>query len=131
MAEAPQKAYHHGHLRESLLNAAEEALAELAEPGAIIATLAERLEARGTDYAGLLSVLSELAGGRRALASDSAPLEDPDDLVALDAAWAEEEITFGAMAPTAPGAAPACPQAQAMVSRMLEPATTPSTPRSL
>ena len=29
MAEAQQKAYHHGHLRESLLNAAEEALAEL------------------------------------------------------------------------------------------------------
>ena len=49
------------------------------------------------------------------------PVEDVNDLAALDAAWEEQEITFGAMAPAAPSDAPACPQAQAMVSRFLEP----------
>ena len=99
----------------------EEALAELAEPGTIIATLAERLESRGTDYAGLLSVLRDLSGDQSVPAEAMIPVDDPNDLEALDAAWQEEEITFGAMAPSASGASPACPQTQAMISRMLDP----------
>lgn len=109
----------------------DEALAELAEPGTIIATLADRLESRGSDYAGLLAILRDLSGGQSVALEDMVAVEDPDDLEALDAAWEEEQITFGAMAPTAPDAAPACPQAQAMVTRMLEPAAPPSSARSL
>lgn len=108
----------------------EEALAELAEPGTIIATLAERLEARGTDYAGLLAILRDLSGGQAVAPEAMIAVEDPDDLEALDAAWEEEQITFGAMAPSAPGAA-ACPQAQAMVSRILEPLPETQPVRSL
>ena len=99
----------------------DEALAELAEPGTIIATLAERLESRGTDYAGLLGVLRDLSGDQSVPAEAMIPVDDPDDLEALDAAWEEEEITFGAMAPAAPDSAPSCPQTQAMLSRMLDP----------
>lgn len=109
----------------------EDALAELAEPGTIIATLADRLESRGSDYAGLLAILRDLSGGQSVAPEDMVAVEDPDDLEALDAAWEEEQITFGAMAPTAPDAAASCPQVQAMVSRMLEPAPPPSSPRSL
>lgn len=109
----------------------DEALAELAEPGTIIATLADRLESRGSDYAGLLAILRDLSGGQSVAPEDMVAVEDPDDLEALDAAWEEEQITFGAMTPTAPDAAASCPQVQAMVSRMLEPATSPSSARNL
>lgn len=109
----------------------EEALAELAEPGTIIATLADRLAARGTDYAGLLAVLRDLSGGQSVPPEAMIAVEDPDDLEALDAAWEEEQITFGAMAPSVPDAAPACPQAQAMVSRILDPLHANQPARSL
>lgn len=109
----------------------EEALAELAEPGTIIATLADRLDARGTDYAGLLAVLRDLSGGQSVPPEAMIAVEDPDDLDALDAAWEEEQITFGAMAPAAPDAAAACPQAQAMVSRILDPLSANQPERSL
>lgn len=97
-----------------------DALAELAEPGAIIAALAERLEARSTDYAGLLAILRDLSGGQSAGIEAASPAEEPTDLAALDAAWEEEQITFGAMAPAAPDAVSACPQAQAIVGRMFD-----------
>ena len=59
-----------------------------------------------------MQVLSELAG---ASADELAivPPDDPDDLAALDKAWAEEQVRFDA--PAAPDAA--CPQAAAMVAR--------------
>jgi nitrate reductase delta subunit len=41
------------------------------------------------------------------------PDDNPDDLEALDRAWAEEQVTFG---PDKVG----CPKATAMVSRMRE-----------
>ncbi|MCC7393691.1 MAG: nitrate reductase molybdenum cofactor assembly chaperone [Sphingomonadaceae bacterium] len=87
----------------------------LAEPGVIIALLAERLAARGTPYAGVMAVLADMAGAQAP--EDQAVAEDPDDLAALDAAWAEEEVRFGAMAPAAPDAAD-CPKVQDMVARM-------------
>lgn len=95
-----------------------EALAELSEPGRIIATLAERLESRGTDYAGLLGVLRDLSGDQSVPAEAMIPVDDPNDLEALDAAWEEEEITFGAMAPSAPAAEPACPISQRQILAM-------------
>lgn len=91
-----------------------QAAAELTQPGLIISALAERLEERGTPYAAPMRILSDLAGaGGEAFAI--APADDPDDLAALDAAWAEEEIRFDT--PVAPGAGGACPQAAAMVAR--------------
>lgn len=97
------------------------ALAELAEPGAILALLADRLERRGTAYAAILAVLCDLTGTAREADQAPEPAEDVNDLAALDAAWEDQEVTFGAMAPAAPSDAVACPQAQAMVSRFLEP----------
>lgn len=93
---------------------------ELAQPGVIIAAIAERLTERGSLYAGPMQVLAELAG----VEGESfviAPPDNPDDLEALDAAWAEEQIRFDA--PAAPNAPAACPQAAEMVARFNIPAT--------
>lgn len=88
---------------------------ELAQPGLIISALAERLEERGTPYAAPMRVLADLAGaGGEAFAI--APADDPDDLAALDAAWAEEEVRFDAPGAGGAGGA-ACPQAAALVAR--------------
>ncbi|MBP6112212.1 MAG: nitrate reductase molybdenum cofactor assembly chaperone [Sphingobium sp.] len=97
---------------------AEQSLAELAQPGVIIGALAERLEQKATPYAAPMRLLADLvgAGGEPLLIS---PADDPDDLAALDALWEEEQVRFDA--PAAPGAAPACPQASAMVARFQSP----------
>ncbi len=99
----------------------EAALAELSEPGAILALLADRLERRGTGYAAILAILCDLTGTAREADAIAEPVEDVNDLAALDAAWEDQEITFGAMAPAASSDTSACPQAQAMVSRFLDP----------
>ena len=100
-----------------------EALIALAEPGPIIALLADRLEERGTAYAAIFAVLADLAGAERGTVPTDAPLPDidPDDLDALDKEWEEEQITFGAMAPSAPDAPADCPQVRDMVTRLLTP----------
>ena len=93
----------------------EQALEELSQPGVVIAALAQRLAEKGTPWAAPMQVLSGLAG---ASADELAivPPDDPDDLAALDKAWAEEQVRFDApAAPAAPDAA--CPQAAAMVAR--------------
>lgn len=90
---------------------------ELAQPGVIIAAIAERLTERGSLYAGPMQVLAELAG----VEGESfviAPPDNPDDLEALDAAWAEEQIRFDS-----PAAPDACPQAAEMVARFNIPAS--------
>ena len=94
----------------------EQALTELSQPGVVIAALAQRLGEKGTPWAAPMQVLSELAG---ASADELAivPPDDPDDLAALDKAWAEEQVRFDA--PAAPDAA--CPQAAAMVARFGSP----------
>ena len=93
-----------------------QAIEELAQPGVIIAALAQRLEDKGTPYAAPMRLLAELAGAE-AEGLVIAPADDPDDLAALDQAWAEEQIRFDA--PAAPDAA--CPQAAAMVARFQKP----------
>ncbi len=93
-----------------------QAIEELAQPGVIIAALAQRLEEKGTPYAAPMRLLAELAGAE-AEGLVIAPADDPDDLAALDQAWAEEQIRFDA--PAAPDAA--CPQAAAMVARFQKP----------
>lgn len=93
-------------------------LEELAQPGVILAALADRLEAKGTAYAAPLRILADLAGAGGEAFEIAAP-DDPDDLAALDAAWAEEQVRFDT--PTSAGAAAQCPQAAAMVARFQSP----------
>lgn len=83
-----------------------EACALLAEPGHILAALAERLHRRGSSYECVFRALSALAASRPNRAHVAALLALPDsdaaDLAALDAAWEEAAVTFG------PGQGDAC-----------------------
>lgn len=97
--------------------APQQALAELAQPGLILAALAQRLDEKQSPYAAALAVLAQLAGAEGS-AAELAPADNPDDLAELDAAWEEEQVRFDA--PAAPGTA-ACPQASEMLARMRDP----------
>jgi nitrate reductase delta subunit len=82
---------------------AAEAVELVGQPGHVFAALRERLAKRGSPYEAVFSALSALSKARldtEALERLRAePDPEPDDLEALDAAWEEEEVTFG------PGAA--------------------------
>ena len=77
----------------------QDALDLVGEPGHVLAALAERLRKRASPYEAVFSALVALAKARldeQALAAlRSEPDPEPDDLEALDAAWEEEEVTFG------------------------------------
>ncbi|MFM9859081.1 nitrate reductase molybdenum cofactor assembly chaperone [Pseudoxanthobacter sp. M-2] len=83
-----------------------EAIELVGQPGHVFAALRERLAKRSSPYEAVFSALAAIAKARldeAALAALRAePDVDPEDLEALDAAWEEEEVTFG------PGAAAAC-----------------------
>jgi len=72
----------------------DEAQALLAEPAGILLVLAERLATRGSAYAAVFQALATLANAPARDAADTSR-EDPDDLVALDAAWEEAAVHFG------------------------------------
>jgi nitrate reductase delta subunit len=65
----------------------------------IVSALRARLKKRRSIYANAFGALELIAGGKpdRALLKDllEAPLDDPDDLEALDRVWEEEVVTFG------------------------------------
>ena len=107
-----------------------EARDALAEPGVVLVALAARLTERGSDYAPLFALLCDIAGVEMSEEAKAAlsPPDDPEDLEALDAQWAEEEIRFAADAAPNPNAA--CPQVGAMVQRMLDPAPAPVAARN-
>lgn len=75
----------------------------IGQPGHVFAALSERLGKRGSPYRAVFAALVALSKAKldeAALAALRAePDPEPDDLEALDAAWAEEEVSFG------PGAA--------------------------
>ncbi|WP_417321591.1 nitrate reductase molybdenum cofactor assembly chaperone [Erythrobacter aureus] len=99
----------------------EEAAREaLAEPGIVLVALAARLADRESDYAPVLAVLCDIAGVEmdEEAANSLPPPEDPETLSELDAQWEEEEVRFTNELPD-PNAA--CPQASAMMRRILEP----------
>jgi nitrate reductase molybdenum cofactor assembly chaperone NarJ/NarW len=80
-----------------------EAVELIGQPAHVFAALRERLRKRSSPYEAVFAALSSLSKARpdaamiaRLLAE---PDPEPDDLEALDAAWAEEEVLFG------PGAA--------------------------
>ena len=82
-----------------------EAIELVGQPGNVLTALRERLAKRKSPYEAVFAALMALAKAKldaaqmRALRSEPDP--EPDDLEALDAAWEEEEVTFG------PGAASA------------------------
>lgn len=77
-----------------------EAQSILAQPLHIIAAIEERLEKRRSIYTRVFGALRSLAAVRPR-AEDleelrQAPDDDPDDLAALDRAWEDAPVTFGA-----------------------------------
>jgi nitrate reductase molybdenum cofactor assembly chaperone NarJ/NarW len=71
-----------------------EAQALLAEPAGILQALAERLVTRKSAYAAVFQALATLANAP-AIDGPDTSAEDPNDLVALDAAWEEAAVHFG------------------------------------
>jgi nitrate reductase delta subunit len=71
-----------------------EAQTLLAEPAGILQALGERLVTRKSSYAAVFQALAALADAPATDEPDTSA-EDPDDLVALDAAWEEAAVHFG------------------------------------
>jgi nitrate reductase delta subunit len=71
----------------------------VAQPAHILSALAERLRKRSSSYRAVFEALVAIAAAAPPKALVEALLEGPDpeptDLVALDAAWEEEEVRFG------------------------------------
>ena len=82
-----------------------EAIELIGQPGHVFAAMRERLAKRTSPYEAVFAALAALSRARLDAAALAAlraePDPEPDDLEALDAAWEEEEVTFG------PGAAAA------------------------
>jgi len=76
-----------------------EAIELIGQPGHVLAALRERLAKRGSPYEAVFAALVALSKSKldgAALAALLAePDPEPDDLEALDAAWQDEEVTFG------------------------------------
>lgn len=76
-----------------------EAFDLLGQPAHIFAAVAERLRKRNSPYEAVFRALVTLAKdkpkGEDIAAALQAPDIDPNDLVALDAAWEDEEVRFG------------------------------------
>lgn len=94
------------------------AAALLGEAAHVLTALRDRLKKRKSPYAAVLSALVELADTSADAAALSAlllePEDDPDDLAALDRAWAEEPVSFG------PGQDGGCPKATELLARIGE-----------
>jgi nitrate reductase delta subunit len=88
----------------------------LADAGHILAALAERLTRRETPYAAVLSALAALAKAGtdtpEAVALLGEKDDDPEDLEALDAVYAEAQVTF------APDPNAGCPISRDILTRM-------------
>jgi nitrate reductase delta subunit len=65
-------------------------------------------------FAALVDLADTSADAQALSALMAEPEDDPDDLAALDRAWAEEPVSFG------PDQAASCPKAAEMISRMGE-----------
>lgn len=93
----------------------DEAASLLGEAAHVLTALGERLHKRNSTYRAVFGAMASLAGAKADDAAVAAllqePDDDPDDLEAMDKAWAETAVTFG------PGEA-GCPKAEALVSAM-------------
>jgi nitrate reductase delta subunit len=76
-----------------------EARGLIAETAHILEAIRQRLRKRNVPYSSVFSCVQTLAGTRPQSALVEALLgerdDNPEDLAALDAAWEEEEVTFG------------------------------------
>ncbi len=76
-----------------------EAYELLAQPAHIFTALAERLRKRRSPYEAVFRALTALAAAKPKADAVSALLAEPDpeadDFAALDAAWEDEQVTFG------------------------------------
>lgn len=102
-----------------------EARAILADAGHILVALAERLRRRDSTYAPVLSALVAIAEARAETREAAALIaeadDDPQDLEALDAVWAEAQVTFG------PDPNAGCPISRDILARMdISPAPAPA-----
>ncbi|MFC3568855.1 nitrate reductase molybdenum cofactor assembly chaperone [Paracoccus sp. TOH] len=93
-----------------------EAQAVLADAGHILVALAERLTRRDTAYAAVLEALVMVAGADPDTEEVQTLLackdDNPEDLEALDAVWAEAQVTFG------PDPNAGCPVSRDLLARM-------------
>ncbi len=100
---------------------APEAREMLADAAHIFATLSKRLDKRESPYAAIFAALQQMSG--TAADADAVaemlerPEDDPTDLAALDAIWAESEVTFG------PDPNAGCPQVRDLLANMDTPIT--------
>ena len=105
----------------------DEAASLLGEAGHVLEAMAERLKSRRSAYRAVFGALAHLApiqvdpAALAALLNEPDP--DPDDLEALDKAWAETAVTFG------PGE-DGCPKAEALVRAMGAETTPPARRRA-
>lgn len=94
----------------------DEARAMLSDAGHILVALAERLARRETVYAAVLEALAAFARADAAAGEAQALLsqkdDNPEDLAALDAVWAEAQVTFG------PDPNAGCPVSRDILARM-------------
>ena len=88
-----------------------EAQEVLAGAAHVLRALTERLKRRNSAYAAVPATLLQLAEAEGEALPDETD-EDPDDLAALDAIWAESEVTFG------PDPNAGCPAARGVLARM-------------
>lgn len=88
----------------------------LADAGPILVALSERLIRRGSDYAAVLTALADFAaaetGGEAVAALLAEPVDNPEDLAALDATYAEAQVVFG------PDPNAGCPASRELLARM-------------
>ena len=100
---------------------APEAREMLADAAHIFATLAKRLERRDSAYGAVFAALRQLSGtmadAQTVALMLGLPEDDPTDLTALDAVWAESEVTFG------PDPNAGCPQVRDLLAGMDIPMT--------
>jgi nitrate reductase delta subunit len=92
------------------------ALELVGQPGNVIAALRERLAKRSSSYEPVMAALLGLSKAKLDAATlatlRAEPDPEPDDLEALDAAWVDQEVTFG------PGSAQAGCPVDRMASRL-------------
>lgn len=100
---------------------AEEARDMLADAAHIFAALAKRLERRDSGYGAVFAALRQMSGtvadAETVALLLGLPEDDPTDLTALDAVWAESEVTFG------PDPNAGCPQVRDLLAGMDIPMT--------
>ena len=105
----------------------------LGQTAHILTALRERLKKRKSIYANAFGALELIAGGKpdAALLKEllDEPLDDPDDLEALDRVWEEEVVTFGGNAgENACGPDRLRTQMRAAQRKVADPSTATSTP---